>query len=637
MKTDKILLIAPTYVDRPNVMYFPIGMAYVASYVSSKGYNVDGYNMNNSGYTKGLEEVSKLIAENDYDVIGVGGLIVAFEQIHKLVQDLRKLTTAKIVIGGGVTACEKEIVINEIKPDYMVLSEGEVVFESLLEYIKSDETLPLPQGVWAYHGGNIEFNSESNIIDDLDELPFPNYEMMGIQEFLRLQDGNNWAHYKADISTTNSMPISASRSCPFKCTFCHHAGMEKYRKHSIDYVMVFIKQLIEEYSIKTFSIYDELFSLNKTRVMEFCKQAEPLGIKFLCQLRVDQVDDEMLDAMKKAGCIEISYGIESGSNVVLDSMQKKINAEQLEYALGLTKKHKIGIQGNFLFGDPAETENTLQESIAFQKRNNLHFVDWSMVIPYPDTDLHKLALQKNLIPNRLDFIKNVAQTSTYLWNNPINLTQFSNKEYLEIYAKLRELNDKNHREVESIIEEAKKIDTFHSDMKIRCPHCQTQTQYKKLPFPLDRKSKLQNDRESFFGFLGINLICPHCRAKHHLVPRKIPHIKELFESFNKKLEAFISNEENNIVLMPAVDRYYNAILEDTHLLEVEPVAVLDSREYRLKQTFLNCEVEELTDENINKYHNKKFLVLPWVESQRAETLLLKKWNSKREYIDMELR
>lgn len=622
MKQLKVLLIAPTYIDTPNTMYFPIGMAYLASYIRSKGYLVDALNMSNYGLENGLEKLQSKLQSEDFDVIGIGALTVAFEQIEKLIKNLRRMSNAKIVIGGGVTSCESELVIKNLLPDYMVISEGEIIFEQLLNHIKNPGNYGLPKGTWSIKDKKVIANNESNAIANLDDLPFPDYDLLGIAEFMKLQSAGSLNYHKLDTSVGKYMPISASRSCPFKCTFCHHAGMGDYRKHSVDYAMKFIKKMLAEHKVKHLSIYDELFSANKQRVMEFCEQLRPLGVTFMCQLRVDQVDKEMLMTMKKAGCIEISYGIESGSEEVIKSMNKKIHVHQIENAIRLTREAKIGIQGNFLFGDPVETKETIQESLDFQERNKLYFIDWSMVIPYPGTALHSLALSKQMIDDRVQFIKNVADTSKYLWNSPINLTNFSDEEYLSIYAELRELNDINHRKILSKIIRANVIDTAHSFLEIECPHCRHRQKYENFPFPFNTNVNMTEDRSSFYGFLGINLVCPECRDKHHLLPKNIPHIKTIFEKFDNALKVFVEHSENDIVIMPAMDRYFNSVAKDTSALDIKPFAVLDTRAYRIDKEFLGVKIQELNRNSITALKDKKFIILPWVEYENAYKTLL---------------
>ena len=631
MSKLKILLLSPTYIDEPNTMYFPIGMAYLASYIASKDFYVDGLNMNNTGYEQGLLELQKKLDKTNFDVIGMGMLTVGFEQVQKMIKVLRTMTKAKIVIGGGLTSCESNLVMEELQPDYMALGEAELIFEEILLHIY-DSKNPLPKGSWSNCPNESHINSESYSVSELDSLPFPDYKLMGIEGYIKLQDKQKWAHHKSDPYIGKNIPISASRSCPFKCTFCHHAGMGAYRKHSIDYAVKFIKMLISEYNINYFMIYDELFSLNKKRAMYFCEQIMDLNIKFFCQLRVDQIDEELMMTMKNAGCVLISYGLESGSQTVLDSMQKKTTAEQIENTINLTRKAQIGIQGNFLFGDIAETKETLNESLAFQEKNKLYFADWSMVIPYPGTPLHNYALRKNMINDRVQFIKDVSNTSKYLWNKPLNLTQFTDDEYIKLYTELRELNDVNHRKMLSKVKSSEIIGKFHSNMDIECPICNNITTYDSVPFPIDEVSEVRENRASFFGFLGINIVCPKCKQEHHLLPKDIPHVKDIFISFNKKLKTFINNEQNNIVVMPGIDRYYNSISKDIELSTINPSLVLDSREYRIGEIFLNQKIEKLTEEKIVNNHDKKFIILPWVEAENAYSMLLKNGIDKKDIL-----
>lgn len=622
MKSLKVLLIAPTYVDNPNTMYFPIGMAYLASYIRSRGHTVHGFNMNNVGRVEGEKYLRDLLSRERYDVIGLGALTIAFEQLEKLIRFLRPLSDAAIVLGGGITACESEIVLTELQPDYMVISEGEVIFEQLLDYIANPSGTPLPKGVWTRTPEGIISGNEGDTIPNLDDLPFPDYELMGIGQFIELQTGQTWSHHKTDPFTGKYIPISASRSCPFKCTFCYHAGMGKYRLHSIPYTIAFIKKMKEAYGVTHFSIYDELFSASISRVLEFCEAAKQLNITFVCQLRVDQVSAPMLRAMKEAGCTEISYGFESASDTVIESMQKKIFAHQIAEAVRLTREAKIGIQGNFLFGDPAETKETLQTTLDFQQQHRLYFADWSMVLPYPGTVLHAQALRKGMIRDRVRFIKDIADTSRYLWNSPVNLTVMSDEEYLQVYAQLRELNDINHRQALSRVVASRSLDGFHSAITVECPHCQTSTSYERFPYPLDARTEVSEDRSSFYGLLGINLICPECRDKHHLLSKAIPHVTPVFERFDAVLSELVRSHGDEIVVLPAMDRYFHALCEDTAILSVRPFAVLDTREHRIGKTFLDTTVQKFDDETVDSLADKRFLILPWVEAAEVYRRLI---------------
>lgn len=137
------------------------------------------------------------------------------------------------------------------------------------------------------------------------------------------------SYHRTRLHRGHAVALAASRSCPFRCTFCYHAGMGAYRRHSIVGTVDGVQKLLEQFRPKHVAIYDEPFSANRKRIYEFCDLIEERGLEFewFCQLRVDHVDVELLRRMRQAGCVQISYGFESGSDTILESMQKKIVAQ----------------------------------------------------------------------------------------------------------------------------------------------------------------------------------------------------------------------------------------------------------------------------------------------------------------------
>ena len=174
------------------------------------------------------------------------------------------------------------------------------------------------------------------------------------------------------------------------CTFCFRLMGRGYRVRSIDNVMNEINYLVHNYKINELNIFDDMFSADKPRVLEFCKRIKAYNIRWSCQLRVNIASEELLKAMKDSGCYLISYGFESGSGQILKSMEKNITVEMIENAVNLTKKNKIEIQGNFIFGDPAETIETMKITIKFIKRVFKTTLVWiGFIVPYPGTILYE--------------------------------------------------------------------------------------------------------------------------------------------------------------------------------------------------------------------------------------------------------
>jgi radical SAM superfamily enzyme YgiQ (UPF0313 family) len=619
--TLRILLVSPSYAPGRNTMYFPIGLSYVAAYVRQFGYEVVPLNMNHWDAEQRYQELERILQEERIDVVGITGITIAFNEIERIVQFVRPRSQAQIVLGGGITSCESELVLTTIKPDYMVVSEGELIFLNLLQAMESGRDPGEVRGIWYWKDGKPCATDEGDGIGNLDDLPQPDLDLFGMAEHLAIQSEQQFSYHESHLVGHKMLPITASRSCPFRCTFCYHAGMGKYRRHSIAGVVEHIKASIEKFDVRYFMIYDELFSANKARLIEFCELVRDLNIKWYCQLRVDQMDQLLLHRMKAAGCHYISYGFESGSDTVLESMQKKITAAQIAKAVKMTREARIGIQANFLFGDLVETEDTLQQSLDFQQENQLHFVDWSAVIPYPGTQLFDRAIEREQIPDRELFIRSMGNVSQYLWKHMINLTNLPDARFRELYVELRELNDQNHRKERTIVESGRTLSGTQSQLTFRCPTCERVETDVVIPYPPECANGGRPNLESPIGVPGMNIVCPACMRKHHLVAATIPHVARVYAQFQRSLDALKASQKE-VVVLPAMDRFYRVVFEDVDLDGLNVAAVLDSREHRIGVSFMGRTTARLDRESATAEVGRAAIVLPWVEYETAVATLL---------------
>jgi len=617
-----ILLISPSYYPQANASYFPLGLAYISAYIKTQGHTVEGLNLNHTGVSERALRLNSVLSNKKIDLIGISGLTVAFNEIDSLMKKIREIREdIPIVLGGGITAVEGELMMNTLRPNYAVVGEGEFIFTRLLNAIENDIDTRKIAGIWCWDGDEPIYTGDGETPKRLDELPLPDLDSFGIKEHIQLQvEHGQYSNHLTRVDVGRSFPISASRSCPFKCTFCHHAGMGDYKKHNIVKVVDQIESYINTYGVTSFSIYDELFSANKARVVEFCRllKERDLNIKWFCQLRMDQIDLPMLQMMRETGCNYISFGIESGSDIVLGSMKKKITKQIIADAVKMVREAKIGIQGNFLFGDPAETEDTIRESLQFQEDNQLYFCDWSAVIPYAGTPIYNYAVQNGLIKDRETFMRSLCNISGYLYKSQINMTKMSDEQYKDWYIKLRELNDENHRKRCIKVISGSILARWRSELTIVCPSCSHQLALSfDFPFEQDENGPILNGP---VGVQGVNILCPECARKMHLKAKDIPHMRVVYDQFQKEIDDIKNNNEKAIVI-PSLDRFAATFLEDVHIDKEIISDVYDTREFRRGKDFLGKTTKIIDDSNVKSFDGKILVIFPWIEYKKVMKML----------------
>jgi radical SAM superfamily enzyme YgiQ (UPF0313 family) len=170
----------------------------------------------------------------------------------------------------------------------------------------------------------------------------------------------------------------------------------KVRFRGIDNVIKEIEECINKYGIREFNFHDELFTVNKKRTIEFCQAIvkKKLDIAWVCMIRVDFADEETLQWMEKAGCKKIVFGFESGSQMILDKMKKRVALDKTEETVKLVKKIGIKTAGNFMIGNIGETKQTIRQSINLAKKLNTDTMGFFVASPYPGTEFYRVAKKK---------------------------------------------------------------------------------------------------------------------------------------------------------------------------------------------------------------------------------------------------
>lgn len=300
------------------------------------------------------------------DLIGFTSTTSQFSYVCGLVKKIREHNKKiRLIIGGShATVCPEQCL--ELF-DQAVRGESEFVLETIL----SNPHFLLTCG---------------EAVNNLDSLPIPDRNLVDMSKY-------NYSLFGERAAT-----LISSRGCVYNCTYCSNIHERKYRAHSPDRVLEEMFYLAREYNFKNFYFYDDVFTLDKKRTLELCDLLKPLGFKFRCTTRIDCVDEEILLALKKAGCGLISYGLESGSDRMLKIYDKRFTVEDIKKTILLTKKIGIEIKG-FWIKAPFETEEDRMATENLIKELNLEYNDVYNLIAFPGSRLWDKAEEYGLEKN----------------------------------------------------------------------------------------------------------------------------------------------------------------------------------------------------------------------------------------------
>lgn len=417
----KILLINP-----PVRHYmFPLGLGYIASCLREEGHDVNVLDIDGCRYPK--EVVERKLKNHDFEAVGISGMITTYPYVKWLASIIKKEHSVPIVVGGTGGTSYPQLYLENTEADVVVIGEGESTSKELFDAIENSRNLKDVAGIWYKEDGKILQTPLRELIENLDIVPYPAWELFPTEWYVTR---GVWA---AEAEARRQMSILTTRGCPYQCAFCYHCfqGL-KTRFRSPENVIGEIKELIEKYRTKFFNFADDLFVLNKGRVLDICKKIkeENLDIKWSATGRVNLVDRELLQAMASAGCVFIGYGIESGGQLILNNMNKQATVEQAKRAIRLTREAGIYPDCSFMIGFPGETRETIRETVNFIKEMDLSLEGgFFFTTPYPGTLLWKYAKEKGLIPDDEALISNYGEMSQKLL---VNFTNFTNEELIAI-------------------------------------------------------------------------------------------------------------------------------------------------------------------------------------------------------------
>ncbi len=365
----------------------PYGLLSLATVTKNAGYETTLLDATNHGYS--CEETIELILKANPDYLGISTVTLSIHTSAALTEELKKKNKDNKVIVGGAHISSAADETMKLFPsfDVGVIGEGEETILELLAAFDQNKPLSTVRGIIYKDGPNIVKTDRRPFIKNLDVLPLPAWDL--------LHDMTNF--YRPSAPSYVRLPattIVTSRGCPGNCIFCNSKAIfGGLRCFSADYVIRLIQDLTANHGIKDISIYDDNFIFFRERVERICHFIieNKIDLTWSCYSRVDQGDTELFKLMKRAGCWQISYGIESGSQKILNLIRKNVTLERIESTIRATKKAGLRTRGFFIIGHFDETEGTIQETISFMKKIPLDDFHFTTFTPLPGTEAYHIA------------------------------------------------------------------------------------------------------------------------------------------------------------------------------------------------------------------------------------------------------
>jgi len=395
--------------------YLPLGLGYLAAVLEKNNYEVDVIDC--QALKIMYDEFRSEISKRKPTIVGITSTTLTYKSALHIAQIAKEVCPNSITILGGphVTFWDDKALQECPHLDIIVRKEGEITLVELAKRLEKDESFDNVLVITCRKDGEIKRNPDRPPIENLDELPFPAIHLWPIEKL----------HQYGEVI----FPLSTSRGCVFWCNFCTAVRMfgRKYRMRNPMNVVDELEYLNKNFGAEHFAFYDDAFTVDQSRAEEICKEIlnRKLKIRWNCETRVDMVTKELLSKMKKAGCTDVWFGVESGSQRVLKTMDKGILIEQTEKAFKWTKQVGIMTVANVILGFPTETRETAWETINFVEKLNPDDVGYFIATPYPGTPMYE-QVRDNGSLKITDFDKYDTATPTF------EIPQLSMKELRKI-------------------------------------------------------------------------------------------------------------------------------------------------------------------------------------------------------------
>ncbi len=393
----------------------PLGLLYVATKLKKEGFYVKILDLS---FSRKMRYFKQALSAENPDVVGFTCMSTAYPIVKKLSAYIKnKNKNITVVAGGPHPTLFPEEVLKNNNIDIVVIGEGEESFSEVLQSMSNYKmSLAGIKGIGFREGDKVIISNQA-VRPDFNNLEFPDRSFVFYADYKKRMA-------KCQMFGHQTLNIIASRGCAFNCSFCQPVIRKIFgsdvRLRKPENIVDEIEEMVSIYGISGVWFSDDNFTYNKEWVHNICDEILNRKVKVFwsCNSRVDTIDEDLIGRMSEANCIQVRYGLESGSQLILDKSRKGINIEQIEKAFYLTAKYRINTWAYTMLGGPYETKETFQETRKLLKKLKPAHIQLTYTTPLPGTDLEKEIAQCNNISRLSHKLEDIKLHYNYILDNP---------------------------------------------------------------------------------------------------------------------------------------------------------------------------------------------------------------------------
>jgi len=390
----RVLLVSPKSTAWESRKHLPLGLGYLGAVLERAGHQVQVYDA-----VVETEPLGQVLDRGKFDLVGVTAVTPLIYEAWEVAAQAKE-RGAVTVLGGPHPTLLPDESLERPEVDIVVRGEGEETIVELVQALEEGTDLEGVLGI-SFKQGKIVHKPSRPLSEDLDSLPFPAHHLFKIERYTNLQPITDGLDPNARAYT-----IITSRGCPYGCIFCSKAITGRtWRPRSPENVVAEWRWLVEDLGATEIGITDDVMTLDARRAKKICRLLIQEGLNHIPWItihgiRVNNIDEELLHLMKEAGCKRVGFGVESGSQRVLDYMKKGQTIEEVRRAFHWSKKAGLETMGFFIFGMPTETEETMEATIRLALELDPHLANFMIAAPYPGTELYEIILHEGNLFSR---------------------------------------------------------------------------------------------------------------------------------------------------------------------------------------------------------------------------------------------